>query len=153
MRKLIIALAALALAASAAPSQARVRAGVLSCEVAPAVGFVIGSQRWLNCTFQSALGYRETYNGVMTRAGVDLGYISGGQLAWVVYAPARPGPGALAGGYAGASGEATLGGGLGANVMIGGIANSIALQPLSIGAQRGLNLAVGLSGLSLEYVP
>src|SRR4029079_3515313 len=57
--------------------------------------------------------------------------------------------GVLAGGYGGATAEATIGGGLGANVLVGGLQRSIALQPVSVGAQRGLNAAAGIGGLEL----
>jgi len=58
-------------------------------------------------------------------------------------------PGFLAGDYVSASGEATLIAGLGANVLVGGSNRTIALQPLSVSGQIGLNLAVGVSELRL----
>jgi hypothetical protein len=69
-----------------------------------------------------------------------------------VFAPSAGGigPGALAGSYGGVSGEATVGVGLGANALVGGSKRSIALQPLSVGAQQGLNFAVGIAALTLE---
>ena len=65
-------------------------------------------------------------------------------LAWGVFAPVdRLGPGDLAGNYAGAQGSASLGVGVGGNVLVGGSNNSIALQPLSVQGQVGLNVAAG----------
>jgi hypothetical protein len=58
--------------------------------------------------------------------------------------------GALAGNYAGASAEATVGAGLGANVLVGGSNRTVALQPISVQGQAGLNLAVGVAGLELQ---
>jgi len=151
MKKTLIALAAIALAALAAtPSNARVRAGMLTCTVAPGVGFIIGSQKRVNCDFRSVQGWHEAYAGQITRLGLDVGFTEGGTIAWAVYAPAEGGRGALAGGYGGATAEATIGGGLGANVLVGGFQRSIALQPLSVGAQRGLNAAAGIGGLELH---
>ena len=49
------------------------------------------------------------------------------------------GRGALAGNYAGATGEATVAVGLGANVLVGGSNRTVALQPLSVTGQVGLN--------------
>jgi hypothetical protein len=95
-------------------------------------------------------GWQESYSGRITRIGLDVGFTEGGAIAWAVYAPAEGGRGALAGTYAGATGEATIGGGLGANVLVGGLQRSIALQPVSVGAQRGLNAAVGIGGLELS---
>jgi hypothetical protein len=153
MKKSVLALAALALTALAAvPAEARIRAGLLTCEVEPGVSFIIGSQKALTCRYKSVRGYRELYRGRITRLGLDIGYTSGGKIAWAVYAPARRGPGALAGVYGGASAEATAGGGVGANVLVGGFRHSITLQPLSVGSQRGLDLAVAVSGMELEHV-
>ncbi len=153
MKKSIIALGALALAAfAAAPAEARVRAGMLTCQVSPGVSFIVGSQKTLDCRFKSALGYSERYAGRMTRVGLDVGFTTGGTIVWAVYAPSRPGPGALAGGYAGASAEATVAGGLDANALFGGFQNSIALQPLSVGVQQGLDVAAGVSSVELDFV-
>ena len=49
----------------------------------------------------------------------------------------------------GATGEATVAVGLGANVLVGGSIRSVALQPLSATGQTGLNLAVGVADLQL----
>jgi hypothetical protein len=75
-------------------------------------------------------------------------------MAWSVFAPSgRIARGALAGVYAGATAEATVGAGLGANVLLGGSDRSIALQPLSVQGQAGLNLAVGVADLILVAAP
>ena len=72
-------------------------------------------------------------------------------MAWGVFAPASGyHHGALAGTYVGGSGSASLGVGLGANALIGGSHRSIALQPLSVEGQVGINLALGVAGLSLR---
>ena len=139
MRKTVAALGALALAfiAMATPAHAHVRAGMLNCTVAPGVSFIIGSQKSLTCTFRPVRGRSEHYSGRITRIGLDVGFTTGGRIAWAVYAPARRGAGALAGVYGGASAEATIAGGVGANVLIGGLRRSITLQPVSLGAQEG----------------
>ncbi len=152
MKKSVVVLASLALLVLAAPAQARVRAGLLSCQVAPGVGFIVGSQKSVTCTFTSVRGWSEHYAGHITHVGLDVGYTSGGVVAWAVYAPAQRRHGALAGVYGGASGEATVGAGVGANVLIGGFKHSITLQPVSVGAQQGLNLAVAVSSLELAPV-
>ena len=68
---------------------------------------------------------------------------------WVVFTDTVAGPGFLAGDYLGASGEATVIAGLGANVLIGGSNRTVALQPLSVSGQIGLNVAVGVAELRL----
>ncbi len=152
MKKSLVVLAALAALMVSSSAQARVRAGMLTCQVAPGVGFVVGSQKSLSCTFQSVRGWSEHYQGRITRIGLDIGFTSGGVVAWAVYAPAQRKHGALAGVYGGASGEATVGAGVAANVLIGGFEHSITLQPVSVGAQKGLDLAVAVSGLELSPV-
>jgi hypothetical protein len=48
--------------------------------------------------------------------------------------------------------EATIGVGLGANVLVGGSNQTVALQPVSVQGQVGLNLAVGFAELQLRFV-
>jgi hypothetical protein len=60
-------------------------------------------------------------------------------------------PGALEGGYGGVSASATVGVGAGANVLLGGFDRSIALQPISIEGNTGLNVAAGIGALSLKF--
>ena len=136
---------------SAVFAQSRIEVGVLNCTVSGGTGFIIGSSKQLNCVFQSGPN-REDYVGVIDKFGVDIGATSTGVMAWAVFAPSNryPGPGALSGNYAGVTGEATLGVGLGANALLGGSQQTIGLQPLSVGAQQGLNLAVGVAALSLK---
>jgi Protein of unknown function (DUF992) len=134
-----------------AAAQPTVEIGVLECSVEGGTGFIIGSSKRLDCTFRSSEGH-EPYWGRINKLGLDLGTTAGGAMAWAVFAPSRNAmqPGSLAGTYAGVSGEATIGVGLGANALIGGSRRSFALQPLSVGAQHGLNLAVGVAALTLE---
>ncbi len=72
-------------------------------------------------------------------------------MVWAVFTGTGGfGPGFLAGDYVGATAEATVAAGLGANVLIGGSGRTIALQPLSVSSQVGLNLAVGVANLRLQ---
>ena len=148
--------AAMALAgiAMTGPADAQyVQAGLLVCDITGGVGFIVTSQRQLACRFTNALGEPESYGGVITRVGLDLGATAGGQLVWAVFAPSGANArGALAGGYGGASAEATVGLGLGANVLFGS-ERSIALQPVSVQGQVGLNAAAGIAGLQLREPP
>jgi len=54
------------------------------------------------------------------------------------------------GDYVGASGQAAFGVGAGANVLVGGSDRSVSLQPVSVSAQRGVNVAAGVAALSLR---
>ena len=139
------------LAATATPADAAVRAGVLTCRSGPSVGLILGSVRRFTCAFRpSTPGPSYAYSASVGRIGVDIGVTAGSQLAWVVFAPtARLGPGDLAGTYVGGSAAIALGLGAGANALIGGSANSVALQPLSLEGQIGINVAAGAEGLTL----
>ena len=147
---LVLALAALVVSPQAAQAQ-RVRAGVLNCDVSGGIGLIIGSQRTVNCLFTPDVpAPQEGYFGTITKFGLDLGATVAGSLVWAVYADTTRGLGFLAGDYAGASGEATVAVGLGANVLVGGSNRTVALQPLSVMGQVGLNIAVGVANLSLR---
>jgi len=127
-----------------------VQIGTLTCNVSGSLGLILTSQKSMLCTFRNTRGLRETYTGVIRRFGLDVGATTGGQMVWSVFAASRAPRGALAGSYGGGSAEATLGAGLGANVLVGGSNSSIALQPVSLGGQAGLNLAVGIADLQLR---
>jgi uncharacterized protein DUF992 len=137
--------------ASAQQPMQRVQVGVLECRGAASVGFIVGSVTNLGCVFRSDNMPEDRYVATIRKVGLDLGITQESALAWGVFAPvARLGPGDLAGNYAGAQGSASVGVGLGGNALIGGSANSIALQPLSVQGQVGLNIAAGLESLELR---
>ncbi len=152
-RSLILAGAVAMWAASfaAASAQDRVRVGVLECRGGASIGFIVGSVTNLGCVLRADGMPEDRYVATIRKVGVDLGITAETALAWAVYAPvAQLGPGDLAGDYAGAQGSASIGVGLGGNVLVGGSANSIALQPLSVQGQVGLNVAAGLESLELR---
>ena len=139
---------------AAAHAQGGVVVGTLTCNVASGFGFVFGSSRAMNCTFSGPGPRYEHYVGNISKFGVDIGYTQGGILVWTVLAPAANiAPGSLTGSYAGATASATVAVGVGANALIGGGGNSIALQPLSIEANRGLNVAAGIAAMTLSPSP
>jgi hypothetical protein len=129
----------------------RVQVGVLECRGAASIGFIVGSVTNLGCVLRVEGMPEDRYIATIRKVGVDLGITQESALAWGVYAPvARLGPGDLSGNYVGAQGSATLGVGVGGNVLVGGSDNSIALQPLSVQGQVGLNVAAGLESLELR---
>lgn len=145
--------AALLIASLASPAEARsgVRIGSLKCSVSGGVGLILGSNRSMSCVFYPTSGKSERYSGRIIRAGLDIGITSKSKMVWAVFAPGKMKRGALAGSYGGVSAQATVGVGLGANVLVGGFKKSIALQPLSAQAQSGLNVAAGIASLRLSY--
>jgi hypothetical protein len=137
--------------ADAQQPPARVRVGVLECRGGASVGFIVGSVTNLGCVFRVEGVPEDRYIATIRKVGVDLGITEETALGWAVYAPVeRLGPGDLSGDYAGAQGSASIGVGLGGNVLVGGSNNSIALQPLSVQGQVGINVAAGLESLELR---
>ena len=147
-----VAAAAISIAGTANAGSAGVRIGTLACHVSSGWGYILGSSRHVSCDFHpSGMPEGEHYVGRMSKLGVDIGYTSGGEMVWAVFAPSSDlNPGTLQGDYAGATASATVGVGLGAHALIGGFDKSIALQPLSIEGNSGLNVAAGVGQLSLR---
>lgn len=151
MKKLSLAAAA-ALLAFAGPADAgAVHLGILNCEIDGGTGYVVLSNKTLSCTFKpSQGGPRETYTGLISKVGVDLGVTNQGALQWAVLALSRNyEDGQLAGRYFGVNAEAAVVTGGGANLLVGGFRKSFTLQPLSVQAQTGINLAVAVTSLEL----
>ncbi len=150
-----LAAAAFTFAGSADAAPHGIKVGELTCNVASGWGFVFGSSKDLHCTFRGNRTHGgEHYTGTISKFGVDIGYTEGGVLIWGVFAPSSDiRPGALQGDYAGASASATIGVGLGANVLIGGLDKSVALQPVSVEGNKGLNVAAGVGAISLHSAP
>jgi hypothetical protein len=74
-------------------------------------------------------------------------------MGWAVFAATtRLGPGALAGGYVGATGGAAIGVGGAANGLVGGLNNAFSLQPISLEGGLGLNVIATVTGLELQPV-
>ena len=140
---------------SAVPASAQqIQTGVLECRGGGSVGFIIGSVTELSCIYRPDMGPRQLYTAVLRRAGVDLGGTAVSSLVWAVFAPTQQlGLGDLSGNYGGVTAGAAVGVGLGANVLYGGSNNSVALQPLSVEGQVGLNVFGGLAGLELRFQP
>lgn len=131
-----------------------VRIGFLDCSIGGGVGYVIGSSKEADCVFKSSMRGEpvDRYTGVIRKMGVDLGFTTRGRLVWAVFAPtAGYHHGSLSGLYQGATAEATLVGGVGANVLFGGTSGSIHLQTVSVQGQLGLNLAA--TGTSVTLTP
>jgi hypothetical protein len=124
--------------------------GLLECTVESGVGYIFVSDKSMVCTFKPKHGKVERYKGRIEKYGIDIGFTAGGYFAWAVLAKTSgQKKGALVGNYGGLTAEATLVGGVGANVLLGGNSNTIALQPVSVQAQAGLNLAAGVAALTL----
>lgn len=128
-----------------------VKIGVLTCAAGPKIGLLITSAEKIECTFEPSGAEAEQYYGRIRNFGLDIGVTAGSVIVWGVLAAQDDyAAGSLAGEYVGVSAEQTVVLGLGANVLVGGSDDSLILQPLSVQAQAGLNLAVGVSRMVIE---
>jgi hypothetical protein len=132
-----------------------VKIGYLECEIGGGVGYVLGSAKEMDCTFHSTVGRARVdhYTGAIRKMGVDLGFTTRSRLVWLVFAPtAGYHRGSLGGLYQGATVEATVGAGVGTNILVGGTSGSIQLQTVSVTGQLGLNLAATGTSVTLTSV-
>ena len=130
-----------------------VNVGSLQCRVSGGMGFVFGSSKDLDCLFVRPDGVGERYVGTINKYGVDIGFTKEAQMVWLVFAPGAVAKGALAGDYGGATASATVGAGVGANVLLGGSNKQITLQPVSVEGSAGLNVAAGVAAVTLKPAP
>jgi len=146
----------LALSGGSAIAEPYAKAGLLSCDVSAGVGLILVQRQTLNCVFTNHAGaHPDHYLGTITDYGVALGEVAAGHLIWGVLSSVSGGVprGALAGSYAGVGAEATAGAGLGANVLVGGSERAFSLQPVSVEGQIGINVAAGISAVTLVPAP
>lgn len=155
MRLHVPGLSAAALAACLAGSvpaaAAGVKVGALECHVKDGVGLIIMEKERMTCTFTPTNGSPEKYAGTIRKYGLTVGVTAGTVIVWAVVA-ANPTyePWSLAGQYVGISADASVGLGVGANALIGGSNKSIALQPVSVQGQVGLDIAIAITDMQLD---
>lgn len=135
-----------------ASAQNSTQIGTLSCDVSRGIGMFVVEKQTLSCVFKnSQTGTSENYNGTIDQFGMEIGETAQGHLIWGVVANTTAVPaGALAGTYAGVGADASAGGGVGANVLVGGSNNTFSLQPISVEGQIGINIAAGITTLTLK---
>ena len=159
--KTLLMCAALVVGASAPAMQASaegdhaagVKIGTLSCHEKSGWGFVFGSSHEVRCIYAGA-NHEEHYEGSISKFGVDIGYQKSGVLLWTVVAPGPDvGRGGLSGHYGGLTAGASVVVGASANALVGGSHKNVALQPLSIEGNTGLNVAAGIGDITLHYEP
>ncbi len=119
------------------------------------VGMILVQKQTMRCLFTPVGGGApEPYLGRIDEFGVALGAVGEGHLIWGVVAPASGVPhGALSGTYTGVGAQASVGPGIGANVLVGGTGRAFSLQPISVEGQLGLNIAGGVTTVTLLPPP
>ena len=154
IKKLVCAAALASTVFAAAPASAgKLQLGTLDCTIDGGTAYIVASNKGVSCVFRPYHhGPSEIYTGVISKIGVDLGQTHQGQLVWAVFAATRDrDAGDLAGSYYGVNAEASLVTGGGANLLVGGFDSAFMLEPLSVQAQTGVNLAVAVTSLELIH--
>ena len=144
-----------ALIAHDASAQDSTQIGTLSCDVSRGIGMFVVEKQTLSCVFKHLKsGSVDNYVGTIDQFGVELGETKDGHLVWgVIAATGDVSAGALAGKYVGVGANASLGAGAGANVLVGGSGNAFSLQPISVEGQIGINIAGGVTTVTLSPAP
>ena len=151
-------IAAAAISAPALASEedsGRIEIGYLECDLVSDEGNIIVSEQKFTCNFDPAEAGMpdEAYVAEISKFGVDLSKTDEEKIAWAVFAPAEKWRnGVLEGDYVGVAADASVGVGVGAKAMVGGLEESIALQPLSATTQEGVGVSLAVEGLSLTFI-
>ena len=152
---LIFVLMPAAMVQAGESSEAKGEVGVVTCDYISGskVNLLIFSSASFNCVFKHD-GVRDYYDGESgIRLGLDLQWTDQSSMSYTVMASTKKDidwSQALTGTYTGGKASAAFGVGLGAAVLIGGSADSVALVPLAIEAGTGVGATAGIGYLSLK---
>jgi hypothetical protein len=125
--------------------------GTLDCDISAGIGAIVGSKQDVSCIFRpSGGGTSVHYVGNITEFGLDIGEVAKAKMTWLVFDATDKGKDGLSGVYRGATADASAGIGGGIKILVGGGDGSLSLQPLSVEGEEGLNLAVGVTALTLR---
>lgn len=153
--KPILSAAALAVGLSATMALAQdggTQVGVLTCHMTGIDNVVVYTKEEFDCTFQPNQGEPAAYKGVIKEVGVNLSFTKDNTLVWGVIAPAKDleSPDALKGTYVGGTGQVEIGGGVAANVLVGGSGKTVSLQPISVNGLIGVGAALDIAAFELK---
>ncbi len=152
---LIFVLTPVAMVQAGESSEAKGEIGVVTCDYIPGskVNLLIFSSASFNCVFKHG-GVKDYYDGESgIRLGLDLQWTDQSTMSYTVMASTGKDidwSQALTGTYTGGKASVAFGVGLGAAVLIGGSADSVALVPLAIEAGTGFGATAGIGYLSLK---
>ncbi len=142
-------------AAQAADDSERSDVGILTCNPIAGSGynFLIHSKVDLQCVFEANDGRVEHYKGT-TGMGLGLDFDVNRTNTLIFAVAAASGSDlkshALAGNYGGVKVSASVDGGGGAGIMVGGSSDHVALEPFAETTSSGFGLAAGATWLSLD---
>ncbi|MHC5306302.1 DUF992 domain-containing protein [Bartonella sp. LJL80] len=128
-------------------------AGTLICDSDGGLGKIFTSAKALECRFKPLGGraQQDHYLGRIDNYGLDLGITGRTKMVWSVLASSRQPQmsGALAGTYHGVGSSIGFAAGVGSQLLGFGPVEGWTLQPLSIDVHEGVNLALGVSKMTL----
>lgn len=139
---------------AASDDAARIELGTLTCELAAVTNVIIYAEESFNCILETNEGDEIPYEGNIEKIGANLQIKTDQTLKWIVLSSvSMDEPEDLSGSYLGASAQASLGIGGGANVLVGGSGDNFTLQPISVTGQEGIGASLTLDSLTLSRAP
>ena len=147
----------LAVPVHAGNSSAGTKVGILDCQTVPhsGVSLLIHSTSGVKCEYRSSDGSEVEYYIGETGIGlgIDLSFDRETRLLYTVLAADfKSGSYKLTGKYFGAGASATVGAGVGAQVLVGGNNGSFSLEPVIEGS-TGLGASAGVTYLFIQPAP
>jgi hypothetical protein len=133
-------------------ANSRIYIGSLSCNVGGSTGYVLASQKSLDCVFLNKEGTESAqYTGSIDKVGIDIGYTRAVHTIWRVYSLGNVrGPNNLGGTYVGEQGTAAAGSQAGGNWIYGGPNAEVGMLASGIVKDAGYNLAAGVAAMTIR---
>lgn len=138
--------------ASANADAAKIEVGMLTCDLTQSSNAIVLSSSEYLCELEASDGYNDaTYIASIDMVGLDLKATNSETLKWAVLTSSEQFETAmLEGEYVGASASAAVGAGAGVRAMVGGSADSVSLQPVSVSGSTGIGASLGLEQMELR---
>lgn len=137
-------------------TNSRIYIGALSCNVGGSTGYVLASQKSLDCVFLNKEGTESAqYVGTVDKVGIDIGYTKAVHTIWRVYSLGNVrGPNNLGGTYVGEqSSAAAAGSQAGGNWIYGGPNAEVGMLASGVVKDAGYNLAAGIAAMTIRLKP
>ena len=133
-------------------ANSRIFIGSLSCNVGGSTGYVLASQKSLDCVFLSKDGIHSAqYTGTIDKIGIDIGYTKAVNTIWRVYSLGSDrGPYDLSGTYVGEQSTVAAGTQAGGNWIYGGPNAEIGMLASGVVKDAGYNLATGVAAMTIK---
>jgi hypothetical protein len=136
-------------------ANSRIYIGSLTCNVGGSTGYVLASQKSLDCVFLAKDGVQSAqYSGTINKVGIDIGYTRAVHTIWRVYSLGTDrGPRDLSGTYVGEQSTVAAGTQAGGNWIYGGPNAEIGMLASGVVQDAGYNLATGIAEMSIKLRP